>query len=159
MERSQPRPDSPEILKVNEKDRWDGRVVYQIYPNTFNEVRETGQEHTGYGSLAGITEKLDYVRDLGANAIWLNPMYPDGGVDGGYDIADYTDIRAELGTMEDFDRLIAAAHERDILVMLDFVPSHSSDKHPWFEASRVSRDNPHSDTYIWRDAAPDGAAK
>ncbi len=129
---------------------WQRGIIYQIYPRSFQD-----SNGDGVGDLPGITARLDYVRWLGADAVWISPIYPSPMADFGYDVSDYTAIHPMFGTLEDFDRLIAAAHERDLRLLLDYVPNHSSDQHPWFLESRSSRDNPKRDWYIWRDAAPD----
>ncbi|PZU10906.1 alpha-amylase family glycosyl hydrolase [Sphingomonas sp.] len=130
---------------------WEGAVVYQIYPRSFQDTNGDG-----IGDLAGIARRLDHFVDLGVDAIWISPIYPSPMVDFGYDVSDYTGIHPMFGTLDDFDRLIAAAHDRGLRLLLDFVPNHSSDQHPWFLESRSARDHPKRDWYIWRDAAPDG---
>src|ERR1700750_2206260 len=112
-------------------------VIYQIYPRSF-------QDHNGdgIGDLPGIIRRLDYVVSLGVDAIWISPIYPSPMADFGYDVSDYTDIHPMFGTLADFDHLIAEAHARDIRVLLDLVPNHTSEQHPWFLESRSSRDNP-----------------
>jgi alpha-glucosidase len=130
---------------------WQRGVVYQIYPRSYQD-----SEGDGVGDLRGITDRLDYLRWLGVDAVWISPIYPSPMKDFGYDVSDYCDIHPLFGTLEDFDRLLAAAHARGLKVILDFVPNHSSDQHRWFLQSRQSRDNPKRDWYIWRDPAPDG---
>ncbi|MDI3339313.1 MAG: alpha-amylase family glycosyl hydrolase [Sphaerobacter sp.] len=130
---------------------WQRGVIYHIYPRSFQDSNGDGE-----GDLADITSRLDYLAWLGVDAIWISPIYPSPLADGGYDVADYTDIDPRFGTLADFDRLVAEAHRRGIRVILDYVPNHSSDRHPWFLASRASRDNPKRDWYLWRDPAPDG---
>jgi alpha-glucosidase len=130
---------------------WQRGIVYQIYPRSFMD-----SNGDGVGDLPGIIARLDYLRWLGVDAIWISPIYPSPMKDFGYDVADYTGVHPMFGTLEDFDRLLAAAHARDLKVILDFVPNHSSDQHPWFIESRSSRDNPKRDWYLWRDPAPDG---
>ena len=125
---------------------WQKKPVYQIYPKSFLDT--TGK---GTGDLRGVINKLDYIKSLGAGAIWLTPIYPSPMVDNGYDIADYTAIDPRFGTLEDFDELIAEARARDIKIVMDLVFNHSSDQHPWFLESKSSRDNPKADWYIWRD--------
>ena len=132
---------------------WQNTAVYQIYPKSFNDT--TG---SGTGDLRGITEKLDYLKDLGAGALWLTPVYPSPMVDNGYDISDYTGINPQFGTLADMEELIAEAKRRDIRIVMDLVYNHSSDQHPWFIESKSSRNNAKSDWYIWRDAKPDGSA-
>ncbi|HEU0199116.1 MAG TPA: alpha-amylase family glycosyl hydrolase [Burkholderiaceae bacterium] len=130
---------------------WQRGVIYQIYPLSFQDADGDGQ-----GDLQGIRARLDYLEWLGVDAIWISPLYPSPMKDCGYDVADYCDIAPRFGTLADFDALVADAHARDIKVILDFVPNHSSDQHPWFNESRSARDSPKRDWYIWRDPAPDG---
>ena len=130
---------------------WQRGTVYQVYPRSFMDGNGDG-----VGDLRGIIGKLDYVRWLGVDAIWISPIYPSPMKDFGYDVSDYTGVHPMFGTLADFDELIAAAHGRELRVILDFVPNHSSDQHPWFRESRSSRDNPRRHWYIWRDPAPDG---
>jgi oligo-1,6-glucosidase/alpha-glucosidase len=130
---------------------WERGVIYQIYPRSFQD-----SDGDGVGDLKGIEQRLDYLVELGIDAIWLSPIFPSPMADFGYDVADYTGIDALFGTLEDFDRLLAAAHQRGLKLMLDFVPNHSSDLHPWFVESRSSRDSPKRDWYIWSDPKPDG---
>lgn len=127
-------------------------VLYQIYPRSFYD-----SDSNGVGDLAGITAKLDYLRDLGIGAIWISPFYPSPMADFGYDISSYTDVDPIFGSLDDFNALLAAAHDRDIRVMIDFVPNHTSDEHPWFVESKSSRNNPKRDWYVWRDKQPDGS--
>ena len=127
---------------------WAQAIVYQIYPWTFNEDKER-QPQKGHGSIKGITDKIPYLRqDLGVDAVWLSPFYPSPMKDGGYDISNFTDIHPALGTLEDFDALVQAAHEHDIRIMADFIPNHSSDQHEWFQKSR-RREEGYEDWYIW----------
>ncbi len=135
----------------NEYLWWQRGIIYQIYPRSFMD-----SNGDGIGDLPGITARLDYLAELGVDAVWMSPIFPSPMADFGYDVADYTDIHPLFGTLADFDRLLAAAHDRGMKVMLDFVPNHTSDEHPWFVESRSSRDNPKRDWYIWRDPAPDG---
>ena len=130
---------------------WHEGVIYQIYPRSFQD-----SNGDGIGDLAGIETRLDALVALGVDAIWISPIFPSPMADFGYDVADYTGIDPRFGTMEAFDRLLAAAHARGLKLLLDFVPNHSSDQHAWFEESRASRDNPKRDWYLWRDPAPDG---
>ncbi|HEY0629920.1 MAG TPA: alpha-amylase family glycosyl hydrolase, partial [Sphingomicrobium sp.] len=130
---------------------WERGVIYQIYPRSFQD-----SDGDGVGDLKGIAQRLDYLAELGVDAIWLSPIFPSPMADFGYDVADYTGIDPRFGTLDDFDRLLAAAHDRGLKLMLDFVPNHSSDQHPWFVESRSSRNNPKRDWYIWRDPAPNG---
>lgn len=130
---------------------WQRGVIYQIYPRSFQD-----SNGDGVGDLRGIRSRLDYLVDLGIDAIWLSPIFPSPMADFGYDVADYCDIHPLFGTLADFDALVADAHRRNLKIILDFVPNHTSDQHPWFIESRSSRDNPRRDWYIWRDPAPDG---
>jgi alpha-glucosidase len=130
---------------------WQSAVVYQIYPRSFAD--STG---SGIGDLAGVTSRLDYLAWLGVDAIWLSPFYPSPMADFGYDVSDYCDVDPLFGSLEDFDALVAAAHARGIRVIIDWVPAHSSDRHPWFREARSSRDHPRRDWYIWRDPAAGG---
>ncbi len=132
---------------------WQTGAVYQVYPKSFLDT--TG---SGTGDIRGITSKLDYIHELGANAIWLTPVYPSPMVDNGYDISDYTAIGENFGTMSDFDELISEAGKRDIRIVMDLVFNHCSDQHEWFKESKRSRDNQKSDWFIWRDPKPDGTA-
>ena len=135
-----------------EKRWWKESVVYQIYPRSFCD-----SNGDGIGDLNGITSKFDYLKELGIDVIWLSPVYKSPNDDNGYDISDYQAIMDEFGTMEDFDRMLAAAHERDIKIMMDLVVNHTSDEHKWFIESRKSTDNPYRDYYIWRPAKEDGS--
>ncbi|MGB5949004.1 MAG: alpha-glucosidase family protein [Parvibaculum sp.] len=130
---------------------WQGAVVYQIYPRSFLDTNGDG-----VGDLKGIERKLDYVASLGADAIWLSPIYPSPNRDFGYDVSDYCAIAPEMGTMEDFDRLVKEVHARGMKLILDQVLSHTSDQHPWFQESLLSRDNPKADWYVWAEAREDG---
>lgn len=137
---------------VMERVWWKECVVYQIYPRSFRD-----SNGDGIGDLNGITEKLDYLKELGVDVIWLSPVYQSPNDDNGYDISDYQAIMKEFGTMEDFDRLLDEMHRRGLRLVMDLVVNHTSDEHPWFLASRSSRDNPYRDYYIWRPAR-DGKA-
>jgi alpha-glucosidase len=130
---------------------WQKAVFYQIYPRSFADGNGDG-----IGDFQGIIERLDYLKDLGIDAIWLSPHFPSPNVDLGYDISDYTGVAPEYGTLDDFKRFLDGAHARGICVVLDLVLNHTSDQHPWFIASRASRDNPKRDWYVWRDPARDG---
>lgn len=115
----------------------------------------------GVGDLAGITSKLDYLNDgtpcsLGVDAIWLSPVYPSANVDWGYDVLDYCDVDPAFGSLTEFDEMVRAAHARGIRVIMDFVPNHTFDRHPWFLESATTRDNPKRDWYIWADPSPTG---
>lgn len=129
-----------------EKKWWKESVVYQIYPRSFKD-----SNGDGIGDIRGITEKLDYLENLGVDVIWLSPVYESPNDDNGYDISDYRAIMKEFGTMEDFDRMLASAHEKGLKIVMDLVVNHTSDEHPWFAESRKSKDNPYRDYYIWRE--------
>ncbi len=129
-----------------ERAWWKESVVYQIYPRSFCD-----SNGDGIGDLNGITGKLDYLKELGIDVIWLSPVYQSPGDDNGYDISDYRSIMEEFGTMEDYDRMLAKAHELGIKIMMDLVVNHTSDEHPWFVESRKSEDHEYRDYYIWRD--------
>ena len=130
---------------------WKRGVIYQIYPRSFQD-----SNGDGIGDLAGIERRLDHLVWLGVDAVWISPVYPSPMADFGYDVADYCNIDPIFGSLEDFRRLIDAAHARGLRLIMDFVPNHTSDQHEWFKESRASRGNPKRDWYIWRDAAPDG---
>ena len=129
------------------KTRWyKDAVVYQIYPRSFMD-----SNGDGIGDIKGITQKVDYIKDLGVDAVWLSPCYKSPNDDNGYDISDYRDIMDEFGTLSDWEEMLNAFHSRDIKVIMDLVVNHTSDEHKWFEESRKSKDNPYRDYYIWRD--------
>ena len=134
-----------------EKKWWHRSVVYQIYPRSFKDT-----SGNGVGDLRGIIEKLDYLKELGIDVIWLSPVYKSPMDDNGYDISDYQDIAPEFGTMADMDELIEEANARGIRLVMDLVVNHTSDEHPWFLEAKKSKDNPYRDYYIWRDPAEDG---
>lgn len=131
---------------------WQKGIVYQVYPRSFYD-----SNNDGIGDLPGITEKLGYLDELGVKGIWISPIYPSPMVDFGYDIMDYTGIHPMYGTMDDFNRLLREIHNRDMKLILDFVPNHTSDRHPWFLESKKSRKSPKRDWYIWEDPKPDGS--
>jgi alpha-glucosidase len=131
---------------------WRNGIFYQIYPRSFQD-----SDGDGVGDITGIIHRLPYLLTLGIDAIWLSPIFPSPMADFGYDISDYTGIDPLFGTMEDFDSLVKAAHESGLKIILDLVPNHTSDQHPWFLESRSARDNPRRDWYIWRDPKPDGS--
>lgn len=118
---------------------WTSAIIYELYVDKFA------------GNFKGLTEKLDYINFLGVNTLWLLPHYPSPMVDGGYDVSDYTSVRSELGTMEDFEEFVQHAHGKNLKVIIDLVLNHTSDKHPWFQSARSSRENPKRDWYIWSD--------
>ena len=131
---------------------WQDGIIYQIYPRSYQD-----SNGDGVGDLKGIIGKLDHLKWLGIKAIWISPIYPSPMADFGYDISDYTGIWPTFGTMADFDELLQQVHKAGMKLILDLVPNHSSDEHPWFLESRSSRDNPKRDWYIWKDAKPDGS--
>ena len=139
-------------MDQNDENWWRHGIFYQIYPRSFQDSNADG-----VGDIAGIIKRLPYLVELGIDAVWLSPIFPSPMADFGYDVADYTGIDPLFGTMEDFDALIFAAHESGLKVILDLVPNHTSDQHPWFLESRSSRDHPRRDWYIWRDPKPDGS--
>jgi len=130
---------------------WQHAVIYEVYPRSFDD-----SNGDGIGDLNGITSKLDYLKDLGVDAIWITPCFPSPQVDFGYDVSDYVNIDPMYGTLADFDRLVAEAKKRNIRVILDFVVNHTSDQHPWFVDSKSSRTSAHRDWYIWRDGKGPG---
>jgi alpha-glucosidase len=131
---------------------WQRGVIYQIYPRSFQD-----SDGDGIGDLPGIIRRLDHVVTLGIDAIWISPIYPSPMADFGYDVTDYCNVAGVFGNLADFDRLVAEAHRRGLRLILDFVPNHTSNEHPWFIESRSSRANPKRDWYIWRDAGAEGA--
>ena len=140
---------------MNERAKrwWRDGVFYQIYPRSFQDT-----DRDGVGDIGGIIERLPYVTSLGVDAVWLSPIFPSPMADFGYDISDYVGIDPLFGGMADFDALVEAAHAAGLKIILDLVPNHSSDQHPWFIESRSSRNNPKRDWYLWRDPRPDGGA-
>src|SRR5678815_2175768 len=130
---------------------WQRGIIYQVYPRSFMD-----SNGDGIGDLGGIRRKLDYLQWLGVDAIWISPIYPSPMADFGYDISNYIDIDPIFGTLNDFDALLADAHGRGLKVLLDYVPNHTSDQHPWFLDSRSSRDSAKRDWYIWRNPKPGG---
>ena len=129
-----------------EKKWWHSSVVYQIYPRSFMD-----SNGDGIGDLNGIISRLDYLKELGIDAIWLSPVFKSPNDDNGYDISDYKDIMDEFGTMKDMENLLAESNKRGIKIVMDLVPNHTSDEHMWFVEARKSKDNPYRDYYIWRD--------
>lgn len=132
---------------------WETAIIYQIYPRSFQDSNDDG-----IGDLPGITQRLDYIAGLGVDAIWISPFFKSPQKDFGYDVSDYCDVNPEYGTLDDFDTLIAKAHDLGLRVMIDIVPGHCSDEHAWFEESRQSRDNDKADWFHWVDPKPDGTA-
>ncbi len=130
---------------------WKHAVIYEIYPRSFQD-----SNGDGIGDLKGITQRLDYLQSLGIDAIWVTPFFPSPNADFGYDVADYTGVAPEYGTIADWDELTRQARKRGIRVLVDFVLNHSSDQHPWFKESRSSRTNPKRGWYVWHDPAPNG---
>ncbi len=138
-------------MKQSDENWWRYGIFYQIYPRSFQD-----SDADGVGDIAGIIDRLPYLLALGIDAIWLSPIYPSPMADFGYDISDYTGVDPLFGTMRDFDALVSAAHAGGLKIILDLVPNHTSDRHPWFIASRSSRDDRKRDWYIWREPAADG---
>lgn len=127
------------------KNWWKESIVYQIYPKSFND-----SNGDGIGDIRGIIEKLDYLKELGVNVLWISPMLESPQDDNGYDISDYRRIYKDYGTMQDYEELLFQAHERGIKVLMDLVVNHTSDEHQWFLESKKSKDNPYRDYYIWK---------
>lgn len=140
------------MTTVDKHPWWETGIVYQIYPRSFQD-----SNGDGIGDLKGIQSRLAYLEDLGITAIWISPIYPSPMVDFGYDVSDYTNIHPIFGNMDDFMALLEEVHQRRMKLILDFVPNHTSDQHPWFLESCSSRDNPKRDWYIWKDAKPGGS--
>ena len=139
------------MMKMND---WKKKaVVYEVYVQSFND-----SNGDGVGDLPGLIEKLDYIKDLGANTIWLTPIFKSPMVDNGYDIANYKEINPVYGTMADFDELLEKAHQKGLRIVMDLVVNHTSDQHEWFQESKKDENNPYSDYYIWRDPKSDGSA-
>ncbi|MDG1573196.1 alpha-glucosidase [Robiginitalea sp. M366] len=138
--------ETPEPQAPAQPDRewWKEAIIYQLYPRSFKDT-----DGDGVGDLKGIIQELDYLQELGITAVWLNPIYASPNADNGYDVSDYRAIMSEFGTMEDFDRMLEGMHQRGIRLIMDIVVNHSSEEHPWFVASRSSRDNPYRDYYHW----------
>jgi alpha-glucosidase len=130
---------------------WQRSVIYQIWLRSYCDT-----DGDGNGDLSGLITKLDYLSWLGVEAIWLSPIYPSPMIESGYDVADFQAVNTMFGSLDDLDRLIAEAHQRNLAIILDFVPNHTSDAHPWFQESRASRDNPRRSWYLWHDPGPDG---
>ncbi|HEX4378192.1 MAG TPA: alpha-amylase family glycosyl hydrolase [Steroidobacteraceae bacterium] len=130
---------------------WQNGLIYEIYPRSFQD-----SNGDGVGDLNGISERIGYCADLGVDAVWLSPIYPSPMADFGYDVSNYVNVDPLFGSLADFDRLLREIKRRGLKLILDFVPNHTSDQHPWFQASRRSRADPQRDWYLWRDAAADG---
>ena len=135
-----------------EKNWWKEAIVYQIYPRSFKD-----SNGDGIGDLQGIISKLDHLKDLGVDVVWISPFYKSPNVDNGYDISDYQDIMSEFGSMSDFDDLLKGIHLRNMKLMIDLVVNHCSNQHAWFQQSQLSKDNPYRDYFIWKPAKPDGS--
>jgi alpha-glucosidase len=144
--------DAARQARIVEAPWWQKAVIYQIYPRSFKD-----SNGDGIGDLPGITSRLDYLHWLGVDAIWLSPIYPSPMADFGYDVTDHQDIDPIYGTLADFDALVARAHTLGLRVLLDFIPNHTSNLHPWFLESRSSRTDPKRNWYVWKDATPDGS--
>jgi alpha-glucosidase len=144
-------PSSPAHASVAVDPWWKHAIIYEIYPRSFQDTNGDG-----IGDINGITSRLEYLKDLGIDAVWITPMYPSPQIDFGYDISDYTSIDPQYGTMADLDHLFAEAKKRNIRVLMDFVMNHTSDQHPWFKESRSSRTNPKRDWYVWHDGKDNG---
>jgi alpha-glucosidase len=138
-------------MNIKKTDWWRGAVIYQIYPRSFKDSNSDG-----IGDIRGIIEKIDYLKSLGVDALWISPFFPSPMKDFGYDVSDYCNIDPMFGTLEEFDLLIKESHARNIRIIIDQVWAHSSDEHSWFAESRSSRNNPKADWYIWSDGRPDG---
>lgn len=139
------------MTEIKDRQWWKEAVAYQVYPRSFND-----SNNDGLGDLRGLIQKLDYLKDLGVDVIWLCPMYASPNDDNGYDISDYHAIMEDFGTMQDFDELLEKVHQKGMKIILDLVVNHTSDEHPWFIESRSSLDNPKRDWYIWDDPSEDG---
>ena len=138
-------------MKQSDETWWRHGIFYQVYPRSFQDSNADG-----VGDIAGIIDRLPYLLELGIDAVWLSPIFPSPMADFGYDISDYTGVDPLFGTMENFDALISAAHTNGLKLILDLVPNHTSDRHPWFIASRSARDDRKRDWYIGREPAADG---
>jgi alpha-glucosidase len=138
-------------MQIEQIPWWQSATIYQVYPRSFQDT-----DGDGVGDLRGITSRLPYLAELGVDAIWLSPIFRSPMKDFGYDISNYLEVDPLFGTMSDCDTLLEAAHKQSLRLPLDFVPNHTSDRHPWFIESRSSGRNPKRDWYIWHDPAPDG---
>ncbi len=148
-----PAEDNSVTVTKGDKTWWHNAVCYEVYIRSFSDAAGTG-----VGDLKGIENKLDYLKDLGVDVIWITPFYPSPGVDMGYDISNYKDVDKKFGTLKDFDSLVQKAHEKGIKILVDMVFSHTSDEHPWFEEAKKSKDNPYHDFYVWYPPKADGSA-
>lgn len=133
---------------------WKEAVVYQIYPRSFYDANGDG-----FGDLQGVIQKLDYIKNLGADVIWLSPVFDSPQDDNGYDISDYKNMYEKFGTNEDMFQLIDEVHKRGMKIVMDLVVNHTSDEHAWFAESRKSKDNPYRDYYFWKDPKPDAQSR
>src|SRR5215217_3545767 len=140
------------MRSASERPWWESAVVYQVYPRSFQD-----SNGDGIGDLAGITQRLPYLAELGVTTVWLSPIFRSPMRDFGYDISDYRDVDPIFGSLADLDRLLDRAHALGLRVLLDFVPSHTSSDHPWFLESKASRTSPKRDWYLWADPRPDGS--
>jgi len=138
--------------RANALPWWKGAAIYQIYPRSYRD-----SNGDGIGDLPGIAERLDHIASLGVDAIWISPFFVSPMKDFGYDVADYCDVDPIFGTLSDFDRVVARAHDLGLKLLIDQVYSHTSDEHEWFAQSRSDRTNPRHDWYVWADAKPDGS--
>jgi len=142
----------PAARRSDDRSWWQDGVLYQVYPRSFADA-----DGDGHGDLRGLRARLGHLARLGVSGLWLNPTCPSADADWGYDVTGYCDVHPDFGTLEDMDALLADAHAAGIRVLLDLVPNHTSDRHPWFQESRASRDNPKAGWYVWADPRPDGA--
>ena len=149
MPRSRPIPQA----SLSAASWWRGAVIYQVYPRSFQD-----SNGDGVGDLNGITERLEHIASLGVDAIWLSPFFASPMKDFGYDVSDYRAVDPIFGSLADFDRLLARAHDLGLKLVIDQVYAHTSDQHAWFQESRSSRKNPKSDWYVWADPKKDGTA-
>jgi len=143
---------TPDVTSDESLSWWETAIIYQIYPRSYQDSNDDG-----IGDLPGITSRLEYIANLGVDAVWISPFFKSPQKDFGYDVSDYCDINPEYGTLDDFDRLLARAHEPGLKIMVDIVPAHCSDQHEWFVESRQSRDNDKADWFHWVDPEPDGS--
>lgn len=131
---------------------WQDGAIYQLLVPSFLDSNSDG-----FGDLRGIIQRLDYIKWLGARAVWLSPIYPSPLADLGYDVTDYQNIEPKFGTLDDFDEMVSEAHRRDLKIILDWVPNHTSNEHPWFLDSRSNRESAKRNWYLWHDGKPDGS--